>query len=837
MKKIDIIGIYRPQSASKDAFLASLEILLNNIDSTNDLIIMGDINICGLAPSPQLNNYLDLMCSFGLIPHIDQVTRPNPHGHGSLLDHTWTNFGLNFESGVFNEILISDHYISFTFLPLELETEKKKISFRDHSEVNILKMVDALINFRHFFPLLTLTLDLNSKFNLLYDEIDRIYKTCCPLRTKEVSSHKLKKPWITNEILADIRVKYDLYKRFKNGIITYETLKIYKNELKKKMKKAKQNYFRNKYRNCQGDSGSTWKITNNILGKKNTTNIPSIIKHNDNFISDHNTMCKIFNNFFVNLGANLANNITGNASNPLSYLGPRCTNSFSFTGTTSQEVFNIIKQFKNKKSSLNNIPIVVFKKISHIISPLLAEIFNESILAGIFPEKLKTGRVIPLFKEGDSTNILNYRPITTLTIYSKIFEKLVHKRMISFISKYNIIKPSQFGFQSNKSTSDAIIDFLENINDSFSENKHYLSVYLDFSKAFDTICHEILLKKIEIMGFRGPIHNWIRSYLTNRKQFVSIGEASSDMLFTKMGVPQGSTLGPLLFILYINDMSNSLSYLKTIHFADDSTLHISMNKNENIAPRINADLAVINTWLISNKLHLNIDKTKYMIFSMRDKPLDLSLVIGNSHIERTNVKKFLGMYIDERLTFGDHTNKICLKMSRSVGVMRRLKAFIPRDILKKLFYSFIYSKFTYGIICYGSAYQNQVQRVKKVIDRSLKLVFNTRFITSELLKHEKVLDFDMAYKYFCTIKMYKILHLNNHPSLAAKINSFQTNHTHNTRAVFNENLRLPLFLSTKCQNSFIYRGIDFWNSIPLELRNIPEDVNSFKRLLKQFLIT
>ena len=184
-------------------------------------------------------------------------------------------------------------------------------------------------------------------------------------------------------------------------------------------------------------------------------------------------------------------------------------------------------------------------------------------------------------------------------------------------------------------------------------------------------------------------------------------------------------------------MSNSLSYLKTIHFADDSTLHLSMNKNENIAPQINADLAVIDTWLISNKLHLNIDKTKYMIFSMRDKPLDLPLVIGNSHIERTNVKKFLGMYIDERLTFGDHTNKICLKMSRSVGVMRRLKAFIPRDILKKLFYSFIYSKFTYGIICYGSAYQNQVQRVKKVINRSLKLVFNTRVITSDLLKREK----------------------------------------------------------------------------------------------------
>ena len=363
----------------------------------------------------------------------------------------------------------------------------------------------------------------------------------------------------------------------------------------------------------------------------------------------------------------------------------------------------------------------------------------------------------------------------------------------------------------------------------------YLSIYLDFSKAFDTICHDILLKKIEILGFRGPIHKWITSYLTNRTQFVTIGDASSDLLYTKMGVPQGSTLGPLLFILYINDMSNPLSNFKAIHFADDSTLHMPIYKNEISAPRINAELDIINTWLISNKLYLNIDKTKYMIFSIRGNPPDLPLVIGNSRIERTNVKKFLGIYIDDRLTFGDHTNKICLSMSRSVGVMRRLKALIPRDILKQLFYSFIYSKFTYGIICYGSAYQNQIQRVKNVINRSLKLVFNTRDLSPELLKRENVLDFDMAYQYFCTIKMYKILRLNNHASLAELINSFQTSHTHNTRSVIDQKLKLPLFLSTKCQNSFIYRGIQFWNNISIEIRNIPEDVNLFKRLLKQYM--
>ena len=837
MKKIDIVGLYRPPSSPVDEFLSSLETVLSNIPTTNDLILMGDFNICGMAPSTSLNNFVDLMCSYSLMPHINKITRPNPHGNDSLLDYTWSNFGFNFDSGVFNEILISDHFISFTFLPLELDTIKKKISFRDHSEENILKMIAALMNFRYFFPLLTLTLDFNSKFNLFYDEIDRIYKACCPIRTKEISSVKFNKPWITSEILANIRTKYDLFKRFKNGQVTFEVFRTYRNELKKKLKKARQVYFRNKYKNCQGDSASTWKITNSILGKKNTPNIPPIINHNRKDISDHKEMCKIFNNYFVNIGANLANTITGDAPDPINYLGSRCVNSFSFMGTTSQEVFNVIKKFKNKKSSINNIPIAVFKKISHVISPLLCELFNESINVGVFPDKLKTGRVVPLFKDGSKTNILNYRPISTLSIYSKIFEKLVHKRMVSFISRYSLIKPNQYGFQTNKSTSDAIIELLENVNDSFNENKHYLSIYLDFSKAFDTVCHEILLKKIEHMGFRGPILAWITSYLTNRKQFVTIGDASSTLLDISMGVPQGSTLGPLLFILYINDMSESLSRLKVIHFADDSTLHLAMIKNENIAPTVNTELAVINTWLISNKLYLNIDKTKYMIFSIKDKPPDLRLVIGSSLIERTNVQKFLGIYIDDRLTFREHANKICAKMSKRVGVMRRLKEFIPRDILKQLFYTFIYSRFTYGIICYGSAYQNQIQRVKKVINRSLKLVFNTTVLSSELLKRENVLDFDMAYKYFCLIKMYRILRLNNHESLASKIDSFQINHSHNTRAVAHQALTLPPCRRTKCQNSFLYRGIKFWNNISPDLKNISDDVNTFKRLLKQKLLT
>ena len=435
------------------------------------------------------------------------------------------------------------------------------------------------------------------------------------------------------------------------------------------------------------------------------------------------------------------------------------------------------------------------------------------------------------------TELSNFRPITTLSIYSKIFEKLVHKRLVSFISQYSLIKPNQFGFQANKSTSDALLEFLENIHDSFNENKNYIGIFLDFSKAFDTICHRILLKKIEHMGFRGPIYQWISSYLTNRKQFVNMGDVSSDTLDIKMGVPQGSTLGPLLFILYINDMSNSLSVLKVVHFADDSTLHISAEKNQNNATEINNELEAINSWLTANKLYLNIDKTKYMIFSLKEKPPDLNLIIGNSLIERTNVQKFLGIYIDDKINFGEHTKKLSAQLARSVGVLRRMKLFLPQDVLKQLFYAFIYSKYTYGIVCYGSTHQNKLQKVKNLINKAMKLVLNASSISAELLKKEKILDFDLSYKYFSSINMYKILCLNTHAYFANKIHASQINRTHQTRAVTNQNLYLPRFLRKKYKRSFIYKGSQFWNSIPINIRNIDNNCNTFKRSLKNHLLS
>ena len=391
-KNIEIVGFYRPPYRPLvDDFFHALESVLNRLGSNTDQILAGDFNICGIARNPTLDKYLDLMRSFNFVPHINKITRPNPHGNDSCIDHIWSNFGFSFYSGVFNEVVISDHFISYVFLPIESSTSKKKLQFRDHSETNILKMVDRLYNFSLFYPLLAATLDLNSKFDLFYNELERIYQICCPLKSKEVSTKRLKKPWISREILNDINEKYDLFKRYKNELIPYEQFLNYKRELNRKINLARKNYFLHKFENCQGDSSNTWKVTNNILGRKNKAKLPTSLLCNSDVVTDEKEISNIFNRYFINVGPNLANTLQNIDINPINYMGDRRLNSFSFIATTPQEIINVIKQFKNKKTSLNNIPIFILKKISHIIAPILSDIFNCSIETGIFPEKLKTG--------------------------------------------------------------------------------------------------------------------------------------------------------------------------------------------------------------------------------------------------------------------------------------------------------------------------------------------------------------------------------------------------------------------------------------------------------------
>ena len=289
-------------------------------------------------------------------------------------------------------------------------------------------------------------------------------------------------------------------------------------------------------------------------------------------------------------------------------------NSMFILNITEAELTETILDLNNSSPGYDEVPAIVMNQNIHALIKPLAYLINCSIKKGIFPDELKIAKVIPIYKSGDKTSIENYRPISVLSVFSKILEKIMYNHLINFINKHNILYKYQFGFRKRHSTNHAIITLVDKISTALDRGNVVIGCFVDLKKAFDTVNHSILITKLYKYGIRGNSLQWFKSYLANRQQFVHIHTSKSNTETVTCGVPQGSILGPLLFILYINDLSNVSDVLFPILFADDTSVYIEAEKESSVISILNEELQKINTWLKSNKLTLNLDKSHYMVF-------------------------------------------------------------------------------------------------------------------------------------------------------------------------------------------------------------------------------
>ena len=353
-------------------------------------------------------------------------------------------------------------------------------------------------------------------------------------------------------------------------------------------------------------------------------------------MSDKFTISNAFNNYFVEIGPQLERSINTTV-NPLTYVRSS-SNSMFMPYVEEHEIIEIVYQLKESSPGWDSIPASVAKTTIQSYTKPLTSLINSSFENGLFPDELKLTKVIPIFKNGDKTDITNYRPISVLSFFSNI-----------------IGYTYQFGFRKSHSTSHAIISLVEKINNALDSGKILIGVFLDLKKAFDTVNHKILLDKLFIYGIRGNILKWFKSYLNERQQYVNFQGTESQMKCVTCGVPQGSIIGPLLFILYINDMDNVSKNIFPILFADDTMVLIEGNNLDVIITSLNSELDRINTWLKSNKLSLNVTKTHYMVFHRaRRKVSHNKLFINNSMVTQVSCSKLLGIILDNKLNWTSH---------------------------------------------------------------------------------------------------------------------------------------------------------------------------------------
>ena len=707
--------------------------------------------------------------SYGLLPTILRPTRITSRST-TLIDNIFSNFSDTAVTSGNLVCSISDHlpqFSSFDFT-IDKKKEKEEIFVRNYKKFN---RENFLLDF------------LEIEWNSLLDSVDPsqnlakfismtndLINQHVPL--KKIRLHDLpRKPWITKGILSSISHKNLLYKKFmkekdlaKKDILS-SNFKTYKNWLTKIIRASKTLYFKNYFEANRTNLRETWKGIRSLISCKGKNQpAPSSLIINKNIVNDPLAIANCFNDYFGKIAIDTKSTIRPVNKSFKDFLGTPNQSSLFLSPTNALEVGKVIQSLNvNKTEGPNSIPTNFLKLLSPTCSEILSSIFNSCISSGIYPSCLKTARVIPVFKKESPLEIGNYRPISLLSNINKIFEKLLHSRLVSFLEKYSCLYSLQFGFRKGLSTSHAVLYLTELIRESIDKGGFACGVFLDLKKAFDTVEHSILLQKMSHYGVRGTANSLFQSYLKDRSQYVSIKGKSSKNVVMEHGVPQGSVLGPLLFLIYINDLNLCIKHSKTVHFADDTSLLNCNQSLKKLNKQVNLDLRLLNEWLRANKICLNTDKTEIVLFrSSSKKPMKKSLNfrkscpcklktddkslnfrISGQKIIPTDCVTYLGVKLNQFLNWEEHFATVIPKLSRANGMLAKIRHYVPRNTLFSIYHAIFNSHLNYCSLVWGKLPDYILDKISSLQNTALRLIyFKNRFESATpLYLDSKILPF------------------------------------------------------------------------------------------------
>ena len=834
-----VVGsIYRHHSLPVNEFNNTfLGPLLDKVSKQGkQLIIMGDfnINILNSHTDTSSSNFVDTLSNFLMLPHINLPTRVCERSQTLIDNIILSPTSSKITSGNFI-IGISDHLAQFVIL--ENTTLNTQASFeKTYKDWKNFQKDKFVIEFKDFDWQSHMKLEQNNpdtSFKNFFNKLTNLIDQYTP--TRKLSKKQLlnsNKPWITKGIMKSTRIRDKLLKKFINSksdlnkTSFHNKYKIYRNKIVTLLKLSKSNFYKKCFNDNLNNSRETWKKINELIFNKQNnsdSHISLIVKDGiakERLITEPSEIASTFNDFFCTIASDLNNKIP-NFGNFEDYIKrPTNSNSFFFRAVTPTEMEETIKLLCHSKSTGDfSIPKQIFESVTPEIAKILTSIINQSFETGIFPSSLKIVKVIPIFKnKGSNQNLDNYRPISLLSNIDKIFEKLVHKRLTSYFNKYNLFFERQFGFRKAHSTNHTLITLTEEIRKYLDSGKFSCGVFIDLRKAFDTVNHEILLRKLELYGIRGITNKWFRSYLTKRFQYVSYNGKKSTLKELLFGVPQGSVLGPLLFIIYMNDLHNAILFSETTLFADDTCLLCSEPSLKSIEKHLNIDLRRLFKWLCANKISLNVSKTIVLLFRDPHRIVDhnISLFLNGKALEVSQSVKYLGIHIDNDLSWKTHVNVLSTKLRKANGIISKLRHFVPQSVLLSVYYSLFESHLRYACQIWAQNTNLNTSRIFKLQKQSCRLLTFSNYLSpsSPLFSQLKILKLNDLVKLLNVTLVYGILN-NFLPSKLSEIyNLSRYPETHVTRGK-----ALGLLTRKQCKtskygiNSVVYQSIIHWNNL------------------------
>lgn len=860
-RKLVIANIYRPPCsnvANIDEFTEDLSRIFYNLRKFKDILITGDFNLDLLKykDNVHISQYLDNFIANNYIPKITFPTRLT-HQHGTLIDNCFmkiNNMLHEVKAGILVKN-ISDHlpiFISFNCFKSVINSIKLVKVFSGGNE--------AITKFRQFMVDSNVenrlkkdsNADPNDNYEILSRYLSKGINEFFTIKTVRYKKHKTKKsPWITFGIIRSIRYRDKLYTSLKREIINTEAyyikktnLKTYNCILRQCIRSAKKGYYYNCFENTKNDIKGTWKNINCLLNRNNDKkDLPKSFLVNGNYISENLEIANNFNQYFTNIGPSLANNIrTSCESTFKDYLNDRHSSNFEFISVTKEQVTKVIDNLKPKTSrGKDNMSNKLLKEVKNEISESLTVIINQCFSTGVFPNSLKIAKVVPLHKKNENYLFDNYRPVSILSSISKVIEKIMHNQIYNYLKESNLLYTSQYGFRSFHSTELATLELVNRITHELDKGLSPISIFLDLSKAFDTIDHSILLYKLRYYGFSASSLNLVKHYLSNRSQYVEYNENSSEDLLITTGVPQGSVLGPLFFIIYMNDLNKVNSSFTPIIYADDTTLLASLNQfhlnSNSISACINNDLSKFSNWLKLNKLSLNCNKTSAMIFRMPKKTVESpAILIDNVPIQFVKEFNFLGIILNENLNWKSHINHISKKVSKVVCILHKLKHFLPKHVLFTIYSSLIVPYLNYGALIW----EKNASRLYTLQKKAIRAVTNSNYNahTSVLFKSLNILKLPDICELHCFTFCYK-LENKQLPGYFLSSNLFiKTSEVHNYPSRRNNTFAIPIIHHEYARHGIHYKIVNVFNNMLNQFKEkiYTHSLFGFKSYIKKSII-
>jgi len=786
-KSVIISNIYRspnpPTNSSiaehRDNFLEILDSHLNDLCELNKetfIFLDANINLLKLNEVDFPNDYMNVCIGNGFIQLICKATRVQGE-HFSLIDHILTNSNQN--SYCTGTLLsdISDHFINFLQLPDDKVFTKKQSTLRRIFSKN------SILNFKRDLSNLNwnetiLCNDVNLAFSYFWKTFNDMFNLHFPLKRFKFNRnlHKINN-FMTNGLLISRKTKIELLKKatVEKSKDSFNRYRKYRNIFNSLIRLSKKLYFNDGFSKHVKNPKKTWDLLKEAanLSNNNKSGVEKLVIDNTVY-NEPNVIADKFNEFFAKIGPEIAKSVNPTTAKPEDFL-PIYEDLFplEFYNITPNVVNDIIKSMQTKNSmDADGLSTKLLKEIKNEISFPLAHIFNLSVQKGVFPEGLKTSRTVPIFKSGDPFLMDNYRPISLLSQLSKILEKIVSNQLVNHLDRNNILYEHQYGFQKNKSTEHNLVQALNFISKSLNENKFCIGVFFDLRKAFDVCSYEVSIMKLAKIGIHGVELEWFKSYLSARKQFVDINGSCSSEIDILTVILQGSILGPILFLIYINDLFR-VSRSLTLMFADDTFALKADSNLENLITNINSDIKMMAMWFKANKLAVNISKTKYIIFRNKGKVIGPNLppvlydenepnqphspdkitVLERLHEKHENSNsrayKLLGIYLDEYLSFDYHANYLLSKLNRSMFCIKMAKNNVNYKGRRSLYFALVHSHLNYCPTILSCLTQKNKNKLFKVQKKALRIMTGSNYNahTAPLFIQHKILPFEKLLKF------------------------------------------------------------------------------------------